>query len=136
DMTVSGIAGASVSGVTVINNNSTARFTISGITREGLLTAMIGGGAINDPAGVPLTSGVAPLLPVGNAFVGTYQVDVTQSSLPAPVPDLALGSLAYDTNASGIVNLASDSDVFTLSAEAGQTLTALVTADSPHLLPA
>jgi hypothetical protein len=137
DLIISGIAGASVSAVSLLNGNTTARFTIGGITREGTLTAVIASGALSDPAGMPLgaVSGVGTTLSAGPAFVGSYQVDVATSSLPGPIADLPLGSLVYETSATGIVNLAGDSDTFTLPLDAGQTVTAVVTSDSQTLQP-
>ncbi len=62
DLTLSGTAGASVTGVTVLAGNTTARFTI-GSTFGGSLTASIPAGAITDQAGNP-----------GAAFTGNYTI--------------------------------------------------------------
>src|SRR5439155_749337 len=53
DLVLSGILGASASAVTRLNGNTTARFTIAGMTNEGTLTASIVAGALTDVAGVP-----------------------------------------------------------------------------------
>src|SRR5206468_12604814 len=65
DLTLSGMAGASVTGVSFLNSNTTARFTISGITTEGTLSVSIAVGAITDTFGNP-----------GAAFSASYLVDV------------------------------------------------------------
>ena len=62
DLTLSGIPGATVTGVSVINGNMTTRFTLN-IPSGGSLTASIAAGAITDQFGNP-----------GNAFSGNYTV--------------------------------------------------------------
>lgn len=62
DLTLSGIPGASVTMVSVINANMTARFTLS-VAAPGTLTASIAAGAINDQFGNP-----------GAAFSANYSV--------------------------------------------------------------
>ena len=62
DLTLSGIPGATVTGVSVINGNATTRFTLN-IPAGGSLTASIAAGAITDQFGNP-----------GNAFSGNYTV--------------------------------------------------------------
>jgi hypothetical protein len=62
DLTLSGIPGATVTGVSVINGNMTTRFTLN-IPSGGSLTASIAAGAITDQFGNP-----------GNAFSGDYTV--------------------------------------------------------------
>jgi hypothetical protein len=56
DLVLSGIAGATVTGVTALNGNTTARFTIGGITTEGKLNASIAAGALTDTFGNPSTA--------------------------------------------------------------------------------
>ena len=63
DLTLSGIAGATVTGVSVINGNMTAEFTLD-VNRTGTLTANIAAGAVTDQFGNP-----------GAAFSGNYQVE-------------------------------------------------------------
>jgi hypothetical protein len=62
DLTLSGLPGATVTGVSVINGNMTTRFTLN-IPFGGSLTASIAAGAITDQFGNP-----------GNAFSGNYTV--------------------------------------------------------------
>ena len=47
-LSLSGIPGATVTGVTVLPGNTTAEFTLSGMTTEGVLTATIAAGAVTD----------------------------------------------------------------------------------------
>ncbi len=119
DLTLSGIPGATVTGVTVLPGNTTARFTLGGITTEGTLTASIPSGAITDAFNNPGSA----------AFSATYQVD-DGAPIPFPTPLSAvqpLGSLVYDPIATGIINFAGDTDSFTLAIDPGQTVTVLVT---------
>ena len=124
DLVLTG-AGSSVTGVTVLPGNTTARFTINAST-EGALTANIAAGAITDQFGNP-----------GAAFSGSYQVDI--GTIPYPAAPLTgknpPGSLIYDPSASGTINFAGDNDGFTLAIDPGQTITVLVTAQSPGLQP-
>ncbi|MBI1760867.1 MAG: putative Ig domain-containing protein [Acidobacteria bacterium] len=125
DLALSGIAGATVSGVTVLPGNTTARFTLSGITVEGTLTASIAAGLITDAFGNP-----------GAAFTANYGVDI--GTVPYPTPLLAknpLGSLVYDPSIAGTINFAGDIDNFTLNLDPNQTLTLVVTATSAGLQP-
>lgn len=118
DLTLSGVAGAAVTGVTVLPGNTTARFTISGIAAEGTLTASIAVGAVTDAFGNP-----------GASFSANYPVDI--GTVPYPVPLTAenpRGSLIYDPTASGAVSFAGDTDAFTVAVDSGQTITVVVTA--------
>src|SRR5262249_43541682 len=125
DLALGGIGGAFVSGVTVLPGNTTARFTIGGVTAEGVLTASIAAGVINDAFGNP-----------GAAFSATYTVDI--GTVPYPTPLTAknpLGSLIYDPSTSGLIGPAGDTDTFTLAVDLGQTITVLVTPTAPALQP-
>src|SRR5262249_40395227 len=82
DLVVGGIAGASVTGVTLLSGNTTAEFTISGVTTEGQLTASIAAGAITDAFGNP-----------GTAFLSTYTVDLDTIPYPTPLAQAPVGSL-------------------------------------------
>ncbi len=125
DLTLGGVAGAFVSGVTVLPGNTTARFTLSGISSEGTLTAGIAAGAITDAFGNP-----------GAAFSGTYQVDIGTAPYPTPLTAVSpAGSLIYDPSTSGLVNFAGDTDTYTLAVDAGQTITVLVSPTSSGLRP-
>ncbi len=125
DLMLSGIAGANVSGVTVLPGNTTARFTLSGITVEGTLTASIAAGLVTDAFGNP-----------GAAFSAMYGVDIGTVSYPTPLlAKNPLGSLVYDPSIAGTINIAGDIDNFTLNIDPNQTITLVVTAVSPGLQP-
>ncbi len=125
DLALSGIAGAIVTGVTVLPGNTTARFTIGGVTSEGTLNASIAAGAITDAFGNP-----------GAAFSGSYAVDIGTVPYPTPLSsEPPAGSLIYDPTATGIVSFAGDTDSFTLNIDPGQTITVLLTPTSAALQP-
>src|SRR5262249_16060020 len=85
DLSLSAIPGASVTGVTVLPGNGTARFTISGIGGEGTLSTSIAAGAMTDAFGN-----------VGAAFGASYAVDFDTAPFPAALTaNLPLGSLVY-----------------------------------------
>ena len=125
DLVLSGLAGASVTGVTVLAGNTTARFTISGITTEGSFTAGIAAGAVSDAFGF-----------TGAAFSATYFVDMPTMAFPTPLTaKLPLGSLIYDPTASGIIGPVGDTDAFTLDVDPGQTISVVVTPTTTSLRP-
>ena len=116
-LVLSGITGATVTGATVLPGNTTVRFTIGGITVEGAFGASIAAGAITDPAGN-----------AGTAFSASYSVDIGTVAFPVPLtPVSPAGSLVYGGSTSGYITPAGDTDSFTVSLDAGQTLTAYVT---------
>src|SRR5262249_44712527 len=124
DLTLGGIAGASVTGVTVLPGNLTARFTLN-VAAEGTLTASIAGSAITDAFGNP-----------GTNFSASYVVDLGTVPYPLPVsPKAPAGSLVYDPGVSGTIGFVGDVDSFTIDLDAGQTLTALVTPTVGTLQP-
>src|SRR5262249_18060703 len=113
DLALSGIAGATVTGVTVLPGNTTARFTIGGLVTEGTLAATIPAGAITDPYGNP-----------GLTFSSTYTVDIGTVAFPTPLTAKAPpGSLVYDPTVSGVISPAGDADNFTVSIDPGQKIT-------------
>jgi autotransporter-associated beta strand protein len=125
DLSLTGIAGATVTLATVLPGNTTVRFTIGGIVAEGTLSASIAAGAITDAVASPNT-----------AFFGAYQVDAATSAFPAPLtPKNPLGSLIYDPPATGIINFIGDSDTFTLAIDPGQSITVLITPTTGGLRP-
>src|SRR5207248_843517 len=93
DLILSGVSGASVSGVTVLSGNTTARFTIN-VPVEGTLSADIPPGAINDAFGNP-----------GAAFTASYPIDVGTEPFPGTLTATTpLGSLVYSASTAGMVN--------------------------------
>ena len=124
DLTLSGIAGSSVTGATVLPGNTTARFTLS-VPIEGTLTASIAAGAVTDAFGNP-----------GAAFTANYGVDIGTVPYPAPLAaKVPLGSMVYDPTASGTINFAGDTDNFTLNIDPNQTISLIVTPTSAGLRP-
>src|SRR5215510_8968488 len=116
DLQLSGIAGSTVTAVSVLPGNTTARFTIN-VPSEGAFTASIPAGVITDAFGN-----------AGAAFTGGYVVDI--GTVPYPTPLLAKnprGSLIYDPSIAGNIGFAGDTDSFTLSLDPAQTVTAIVT---------
>jgi extracellular elastinolytic metalloproteinase len=126
DLVVSGVPGATVSGVTVFGGATTVRFTISGVSGEGTLSTSIAAGAINDAFGNP-----------GAAFSSSFGVDVTVAAYPTPLVSLAPpGSLIYDPPVSGSIGFAGDTDSYTFfGLDAPQTVTVVVTPTSAGLTP-
>jgi hypothetical protein len=119
---LSGFTGATVTGVSVLPGNTTARFTIGGITTEGSLIVTIPAGTVTDSFGNP-----------GVAFSANYFPDI--GTVPFPVPlsaEAPAGSLIYDGTASGVILPAGDTDTFTLPVDAVQTVAVLVTPTSPQ----
>ncbi len=122
-LTLSGISGAAVTGVTVMPGYTTVRFTIGGITTEGTLNASIAAGAITDASGNPCA-----------AFSASYAVDFSMVAFPVPLTSVVpAGSLIYTGSASGIVSPSGDTDTFTLPLDTGQTISILVTPNSAGL---
>jgi hypothetical protein len=130
DLMLSGIPGAFVSGVTVLPGNTTAEFTISGLTTEGVLTATIPAGAITDQFGNPgFGNPAAP-------FTANYEVDYGTVAYPTPLATKnPIGSLVYDPSVAGRVNFAGDLDNFTINVDGGQTISLLVTPTQATLQP-
>ncbi len=124
DLVLSGVAGATVTGVTVLPGNTTARFTINTIL-EGTLSASIAVGAITDAFGNP-----------GAAFSSTYVVDFGTVSFPVALTSRQpQGSLISDGTVPGAISPATDIDSFTLSLDPNQTLTLAVRPTSTTLRP-
>jgi hypothetical protein len=120
-----GISGAAVTGAVVLPGNMTARFTLSGITAEGTLTASIAAAGVTDAFGNPIVP-----------FLANFIVDVATTPFPVPLNPVApAGSLIYDPTASGIIGTAGDSDTFTLPVDPGQSITVLVTPTTSGLRP-
>ncbi len=124
-LTLSGFAGASVTGATVLNGNTTARFTLSGITTEGFLTATIAAGAVTDQFGNP-----------GNAFTATYATDIGTVAFPVPLVSQApSGSLIYGRSTTGFIGSTTETDTFTISIDPKQTISVLVTPTTSTFRP-
>jgi hypothetical protein len=117
DLVLNGLPGAFVSGVTVLSGNTTAEFTIAGVSSEGPLTVSIAAGAITDAFGNP-----------GAAFSASYFTHFATAAMPTPlVAQAPLGSTIYETSATGYIGSKTDSDTFTLSVNPDQTIAVVVT---------
>ena len=125
DLTLSGIPGASVTDVSVINADLTARFTID-VSLEGVLNAKIAVGSVMDTFGNPNTS----------QFSADYIFDGGLGAFPTPfVPTLPLGSLVYQSSVSGAIGPANDTDVFEFVVDSGQSVSVLVEPATATLRP-
>jgi subtilisin family serine protease len=99
-------------------NNRTVRFSLSGLTTSGPLTATVGAGAITDAFGNP-----GPSAPVQIPFV----LNTTGSVFPVPLNPLPpLGSLVYTGSTTGAIAAPGELDPYTLSVDAGQSITVTV----------
>jgi hypothetical protein len=89
DLTLSGIQGATVTGVAVINDNFTTEFTLD-IPTGGSLTASIAAGAITAQTGQPNTafSGSYPVSPWAPTPAPTPRPHPTPPARPTPPPHL------------------------------------------------
>ena len=115
DLTLSGVS-ATVTNVTVLPGNMTARFTITTSGLEGTLTVNIAANAFTDFFG---NFGSA-------AFSATYQVDNSTTELQPTDRRDPLGSLVRVSSDTGIYNFGGDSDGFKLNIVAGQTIAVFV----------
>ncbi|HJZ58499.1 MAG TPA: FG-GAP-like repeat-containing protein, partial [Gemmataceae bacterium] len=110
-----------VSGAEVVagSGNRTVRFSLSGLTTPGLLTVTLTAGTVADGFGNP---GPA------TAFTAQYGLNTTNTVFPVSLTPLApLGSLAYTGFTNGALATVSELDPYSLSVDAGQTVTVVVT---------
>jgi len=104
-----------VSAATAVDAH-TARYTLTGINTEGTLTVNLAAGAVADTWGNP-----------GAVYSGSFTLDIGTVAYPVPLTGVApLGSLIYDPIANGTISPGGDTDSFTISLDAGQTLTVVV----------
>ncbi|MDY3559679.1 S8 family serine peptidase [Gemmata sp. JC673] len=100
----------------------TMRFSLTGLTTSGPVTATLNAGAVEDASGNP-----GPAAPV----TVQYDVNTLASVFPVPLTALSpLGSLAYTGSTTGAIATPAEVDPFTLSVDAGQTITIVVTPGS------
>jgi subtilisin family serine protease len=126
DLTLSGILGARVTAATVLPDETTVRFTISGLSVEGTLTSCLLARSVSD----------AFANPNAHELCAIHWVDVQTIAFPNAFAAInPLGSLIYEEAASGVIGAAGDSDAFTLALDASQTITVLVTPASAALKP-
>ncbi|MBX7102527.1 MAG: pre-peptidase C-terminal domain-containing protein [Gemmataceae bacterium] len=109
----------SVTAVT-LQSASVARYTLAGLSGEGAVTVTMPAGAVASTTG----NGTAQ-------FIGNYVLDVTTSAFPTPlVASGPLGSMTYCGTAAGAISLfvaAPDTDSYTITLDAGQTLSLTAT---------
>jgi PKD repeat protein len=110
-----------VAGAEVVagSNGRTVRFSLGGLTTSGPLTATLSAGAVADMAGNP-----GPAAPVSVPFVLNSAASVFPVPLTAVPP---LGSLVYTGSTVGAIGAPGELDPYTLSVDAGQTVTVVVT---------
>ncbi len=123
-LTLSGVAGAIATGVTLSNGNTTAQFTLGNITTAGIFSVSIAAGAVTDAYGNP-----------GAAFSASYYVNVGTQAFPVPLASVSpAGSLVYTNSSSiGFITADHNPDTFTLAVNPGQTIGVLVTPTSSTL---
>jgi Bacterial pre-peptidase C-terminal domain len=112
-LVLSGIAGATVTNATVLPGNTTARFTINGISVDGGLGVSIVAGSVKDQFGNP-----------SGEFSADYFTDVVTSPFPVPLTgDKPDGSLVYEGSASSAIGPVADEDRYTITLDPQQTIT-------------
>jgi extracellular elastinolytic metalloproteinase len=115
------IGGGTVTGFSLLNGNTTVRFTVSGLSAEQLLTVRLEPAVFVDPLGNP-SAGFDG---------GTVYIDYGTVAFPATFQAVApSGSLAYTASTSATVGFAGDTDSFTLNLDANQTLNLTATPDA------
>jgi hypothetical protein len=104
----------------------------SGVTEGGNFTDAIGHALDGEFSGTfPSGDGVD-----GGDFAIGFAMDIATTAFPVPLTAKPpLGSLIYDPTASGLIATAGDTDAFTISVDAGQTISVLVKPTSPGLQP-
>jgi extracellular elastinolytic metalloproteinase len=116
------ISRGTVTGFTLLNGNTTVRFTVANLTTEQTLTVYVAAGAFLDPQGNP------------NAKFddGTVTIDIGTTAFPTPLQSVSPGgSLVYTgTSARGNIGTPTDTDSYTLTLDAGQTLNVSVLPDT------
>jgi len=101
-------------------SSNTARYTVSGIENEGVVTVTLPTGAVTDNS----DNATAQFVMVLNGDVGTVAFPSTLAAVPPA------GSLVVQGTTAGAVNTAGDTDAFTLALAAGQSLSLTVASDA------
>lgn len=118
------VSQGTVTGVTQTDAD-TVRFTFGVGLAEGPLHVNFKPGAIRDLFGFP-----------NEFFTASFSLDINTVPFPAPLTPIApLGSLAYEGQIDGLINVEADTDSFTIDLEPGMRVTALVTPSSTSLQP-
>ncbi|HYV34918.1 MAG TPA: hypothetical protein VE988_04385, partial [Gemmataceae bacterium] len=126
DLDLFGIDGAKATAVTLLNGNTTARFTID-VASEGFLFAGIHAGAVYDAFSNRSTFD----------FFTYYDLEIGTAALSTPLTaTLPQGSLIYNsTTSTASVGSGADTDSFTLNLDVGQKVTVVVHPTSTFLRP-
>ena len=120
------ISQGTVTGFSLLNSNQTIRYTLGGsITSDIAWTASIAAGALADPFGNP-----------NLVFNGSYTIDFVSEAFPTPMTSRQpSGSMIYDGSLTRNIAFAGDVDSYTLTVDAGQTITVLATPTGTTLQP-
>ncbi|HEX4792574.1 MAG TPA: M36 family metallopeptidase [Humisphaera sp.] len=107
-------------------NATTVRYQLAGLNSEGPLTITLPTGAVKDADGNDSA-----------AFSESLAVDIVSTPFPSPFfAEIPAAPLIWERTTTGTIAPAGDSDSFTLNLDAGQTLSALVSAaDGSELRP-
>ena len=118
------VSQGTVTAVTQIDAD-TVEFTLAAGLLEGPLHVNFKPGSIRDPFGFPI-----------EFFTATYNLDINTVPFPVPLTPVApLGSLVYEGQVDGLINIPTDRDSFTINLEPGMRLTAVVTPATSSLQP-
>lgn len=113
------VSQGTVTAVTQIDAD-TVDFTFAAGLQEGPLHVNFKPGSIVDPFGFPI-----------EFFTATYNLDINTVPFPVPLTPIApVGSLAYEGQVNGLINIPSDTDNFTINLEPGMRVTAVVAPSS------
>src|SRR5262249_2290923 len=95
---------------------NTARYTLSGVIAEGTLNVSLAAGAVTDAGGNPV-----------QGYSTSYAIDAGVTAFPTPLTaKVPAGGMIYDPTASGTIGTIADVDSYTLTLDAGQTLSVSV----------
>ncbi|TXT37048.1 MAG: hypothetical protein FD138_781, partial [Planctomycetota bacterium] len=110
------VSQGTVTAVTQIDAD-TVEFTFGAGMTEGPLHVNFKPGSIRDPFDFPI-----------EFFTATYNLDVNTAPFPVPLTPVApLGSLVYEGQVGGVINIPTDTDNFTIDLEPGMRVTVVVT---------
>jgi hypothetical protein len=114
----------SVTNAVLMPGNTSVTYTISGVTTEEFVTASIAAGALTDQYGAACA-----------AFAVTFATHSVSNPLPTATSIAPLGSWLYQTTGTGVVGTTTDTELFTVSLNAGENLSIVVHPTSSGLTP-
>gem|GEM_PF-1463610 len=98
-------------------NANTARYIIDGLTKEGALSVSLFAGRVTDVHGTPSL----------NSFFADYTTDFGTVAFPTPLTaEVPAGALIHEGSVTGQIGTTIDADNFTLSVDAGQSISVLI----------